>query len=106
MGEDGEGEGGTGAWALSGGDRAVLSDSPEGRAIASGFIEVFGVFVSEQVRPVLRQVADDGGEPQLLVNGLAELLRSVAGTIEFAPGDRAGGPDGAGSLSDPDGPTG
>jgi hypothetical protein len=67
-------------------ERAVLNDSPEGRAVAAAFVEVFGEFMSEQVRPVLRRVADDGQEPQLLVNGLAELLRLTADSIELPVG--------------------
>ena len=75
-------------------ERAVLNDSAEGKDIAAGFVRVFGSFVSNEVRPILRKVAIEGGEPQLLVNGLAELLRSMADAIEF-PLDhpRAGSPD-------------
>jgi len=74
-------------------ERAVLNDTPEGRAIAADFVRAFGAFMSSDVRPVLRRVAEEGGEPQLLVNGLAELLRSTAESIEF-PLDhpRAGSP--------------
>ena len=64
-------------------ERAVLNDSAEGKEIAAGFVRVFGSYVSNEVRPVLRKVALEGGEPQLLVNGLAELLRSTADSIEF-----------------------
>lgn len=64
-------------------ERAVLNDSEEGRRIQAEFIEHFGVFVREQLRPVLREVAHQGDQPQLLVNGLAELLRTVADSIEF-----------------------
>ena len=72
-------------------ERAVLNDSEEGRAIAAAFVAEFGSFVSETVRPVLRQVALDGGRPQLLVNGLAELMRQVADSIEMPiDADRAG----------------
>ncbi len=67
-------------------DRTVLNESEHGRAIASGFITVFGDFVSAQVRPILREVAASGDEPQLLVNGLAELLRQTAESIEFPIG--------------------
>ncbi len=67
-------------------ERAVLNETEEGRAIAAGFVAAFGEFVSGQVRPVLREVADGGGEPQLLVNGLAALLRQVADSIEFPVG--------------------
>ncbi|WP_334142512.1 hypothetical protein [Rhabdothermincola sp.] len=69
-------------------ERAVLNDSEEGRQIAAGFVAVFGDFISTQVRPVLREVAAGGGEPQLLVNGLAELMRHIADTIEFPIGMR------------------
>ncbi len=67
-------------------ERAALNDSGEGRLMAAAFVEEFGRFMSETVRPVLRQVAADGGEPQLLVNGLAELLRLTADSIEFPLG--------------------
>jgi hypothetical protein len=74
-------------------ERAVLNESEEGRRIAATFVKVFGDFVSTEVRPILREFAGDGGEPQLLMNGLAELLRSTATSIEF-PLDhpRAGAP--------------
>lgn len=74
-------------------ERAVLNDCEEGRRIAATFVKVFGDFVSNEVRPILREFAADGGEPQLLMNGLAELLRSTATSIEF-PLDhpRAGAP--------------
>lgn len=74
-------------------ERAVLNDSAEGREIANGFVRIFGAFVTNEVRPLLRQVADEGGEPQLLINGLAEFLRATADQIEF-PVDhpRAGSP--------------
>lgn len=72
-------------------ERAVLSETAEGRAIAAAFIASFGEFVSGSVRPVLREVAETGGEPQLLVNGLAQLMREVAASMEFPLGtDRAG----------------
>jgi len=64
-------------------ERAVLNDSEPGREIQASFVESFGVFMTEVVRPVLVDVAADGGQPQLLVNGLAELMRSVADKIEF-----------------------
>jgi hypothetical protein len=67
-------------------ERAVLSDSAEGRVIARAFIETFGDFVSGSVRPVLRDVGAAGGEPQALVNGLAQLLRDVADSMEFPLG--------------------
>jgi hypothetical protein len=70
-------------------ERIALSDSADGRVISAAFVSDFGAFMTETVRPILRQVATDGGEPQLLVNGLAELLRLTAESIE-APldGDR------------------
>lgn len=72
-------------------ERAVLSETAEGRAIAAAFIASFGEFVTGSVRPVLRDVADGGGEPQLLVNGLAQLMREVAASMEFPLGaDRPG----------------
>jgi hypothetical protein len=64
-------------------ERAVLNDTAEGQAIQAAFIEHFGQFVEATVRPILRDIAADGGQPQLLVNGLAELMRSVADAIEF-----------------------
>jgi hypothetical protein len=67
-------------------ERAVLSDSEEGRAISAGFIAAFGEFVSGTVRPILRDVAERSGEPQLLVNGLAQMLREVADSMEFPLG--------------------
>jgi hypothetical protein len=88
-------------------ERAVLSESAEGRTIAAGFIATFGEFVSGTVRPILRDVAEAGGEPQLLVNGLAQMMRDVADTMEFPLGERpepvspAPGADGGpGSESD------
>ena len=68
-------------------ERAVLADSPEGRTIAAAFIHTFGEFVTGTVRPILRDVAEAGGEPQLLVNGLAQMLRDVAATVEFPVGE-------------------
>jgi hypothetical protein len=68
-------------------ERVALSDSGEGRMISAAFVAEFGRFMTDTVRPVLRQVAVDGGEPQLLVNGLAELLRLTADSIEFPVGD-------------------
>jgi hypothetical protein len=85
-------------------ERAVLNDSEEGRRIAASFVKVFGDYVTASVRPILVEVAESGAEPQLLVNGLAELLRSTAERIEF-PLDhpRAGSPnlnaDGSGSAA-------
>jgi hypothetical protein len=64
-------------------ERVALNDSEEGRLIAAGFVELFGRYVNDSVRPVLRRMAENGGEPQLLVNGLAELLRLTADSIEF-----------------------
>jgi hypothetical protein len=74
-------------------ERAVLNESAAGREIAAGFVRVFGDFVATTVRPVLVEEAASGAEPQLLMNGLAALLRSTAATIEF-PLDhpRAGSP--------------
>jgi hypothetical protein len=67
-------------------ERAVLNETEQGRAIAADFVALFGDFMSIRVRPRLRDVAADGGEPQLLVNGLAELMRTVADSIEFPIG--------------------
>ena len=64
-------------------ERAVLNESDEGRRIQALFVSAFGAFVRDELRPVLRDVAAGGGQPQLLVNGLADLLRSVADQIEF-----------------------
>ncbi len=73
-------------------ERAVLAETPEGRVIAAEFVATFGAFVSQTVRPLLREVSEAGGEPQLLVNGLAELMRSVAGSLELPAGERQGSP--------------
>ena len=67
-------------------ERAVLNDSEQGRIVAAAFVSLFGDFVRGQVRPLLREIAADGGEPQLVVNGLAELMRRVADNIEFPVG--------------------
>ena len=84
-------------------ERAVLNDSPEGQQIVAAWMEAFGAFMTEQVRPVLRDVAAAGDEPQLLVNGLAELLRSTADSIEFPLGHpRAGSPAGSSPPGGPD----
>src|SRR5262245_9083795 len=64
-------------------ERAVLNETDEGRQIQAAFVAQFGEFVRESVRPVLREVARQGGQPQLLVNALAELMRVVADSIEF-----------------------
>jgi hypothetical protein len=64
-------------------ERAVLNETEEGRQIQAAFIAQFGEFVRDSVRPVLREVAGQGGQPQLLVNALAELMRVVADSIEF-----------------------
>jgi len=64
-------------------ERALLNASEAGRKIQASFIDVFGRYMRDEVRPVLRDVAVGGDQPQLLVNGLAELLRSVAIKIEF-----------------------
>ena len=81
-------------------ERAVLSESPEGRAISASFIDTFGEFVASEVRPILRDVAAAGGEPQLLMNGLAQLLREVADSVELPLGaarPSAGPADGSGT---------
>lgn len=67
-------------------DRAVLNDSEHGRAVATEFVAMFGEFVRTRVRPRLREIAAAGEEPQLVVNGLAELMRNVADSIEFPVG--------------------
>ena len=67
-------------------ERAVLNESEEGRALAAEFVTMFGDFVAARARPRLREIAAAGGEPQLLVNGLAELMRVVADVIEFPVG--------------------
>jgi hypothetical protein len=74
-------------------ERVMLNDSVAGREIAAAFVRMFGDFVATTVRPILVNVATEGEEPQLLVNGLAALLRSTASSIEF-PLDhpRAGSP--------------
>jgi hypothetical protein len=67
-------------------ERVALNDTDEGKQIAAAFVDLFGRFMSDDVRPVLRQTAKTGGEPQLLVNGLAELMRLTADAIEFPLG--------------------
>jgi hypothetical protein len=68
-----------------------LNQVPGGRALAARFVELFGAYVRDDVRPLLREVAADGRDAQLVVNGLAELLRSVASTIEGSvPGANPG----------------
>jgi len=67
-------------------ERVALGESDEGKLIAAAFVEDFGRYMDREVRPVLRRVAGAGGEPQLLVNGLAELLRLTADTIEYPVG--------------------
>jgi len=67
-------------------ERVALGESDEGKLIAAAFVEDFGRYMDTEVRPVLRRVAGAGGEPQLLVNGLAELLRLTADAIEFPIG--------------------
>jgi hypothetical protein len=76
-------------------ERAVLNKSEQGQQIAASFVKVFGDYVTGALRPVLVEYAALGGQPQLLVNGLAELLRLTAEAIEF-PLDhpRAGAPRG------------
>jgi hypothetical protein len=67
-------------------ERMALSDTERGRVVASAFIADFGAFMTETVRPILREMATEGEEPQLLVNGLAELMRLTAESIEFPLG--------------------
>jgi hypothetical protein len=85
-------------------ERAVLNDTETGREITAAFVRSFGDFMSTSVRPALVALAIDGGQPQLLVNGLAELLRSTAEAIEF-PLDhpRAGSPGSQWWPAEPDG---
>ena len=64
-------------------ERAILNDSPLGQQIQHRYVACIGAFMREDLRPLLRQFAEEGGQPQLLVNGLAELMRSVADSIEF-----------------------
>ena len=47
-------------------ERAVLNDSENGRAIQAGFVENFGSFMVEVVRPILVDVAADGGHRPLV----------------------------------------
>jgi hypothetical protein len=87
-------------------ERAILNDSAAGREIAASFVRAFGDFITATVRPILVDVATEGQEPQLLVNGLAALLRTTADSIEFPLGHpRSGSPqelgvdvDGAGDV--------
>jgi hypothetical protein len=55
------------------------------------------------LRPILREVAGTGGEPQLLVNGLAQMLRDVATSIEQPLGGVRTDHRGAASPADPGG---
>ncbi|MCU0269032.1 MAG: hypothetical protein MUF83_10320 [Acidimicrobiales bacterium] len=64
-------------------ERIRLNDTEEGKRLAASFVHLFGEFISREVRPLLREVAGKGDEPQLIVNGLAELLRATADSIEF-----------------------
>ncbi len=64
-------------------ERMALADTADGRAVSAAFVDAFGRFMSADVRPILRRMAAEGEEPQLLVNGLAELLRLTADSIEF-----------------------
>lgn len=68
-------------------ERAVLNDTEEGRVLAARLVELFGAYMSDEVRPVLRRIAEEGGEPQLLVNGIAELLRQIADATEKPAAD-------------------
>ena len=68
------------AWVI---ERAVLNESTVGQEIQRSFVDHFGRYMREELRPVLREVARSGEQPQLLVNGLAELMRLVADSIEF-----------------------
>ena len=67
-------------------ERMALSDTERGRTVASAFIANFGAFMTETVRPILREMAAEGDDPQLLVNGLAELMRLTSESIEFPLG--------------------
>ena len=67
-------------------ERMALSDTERGRTVASAFVADFGGFMTETVRPILREMAAEGEDAQLLVNGLAELLRLTAENIEFPLG--------------------
>ena len=100
MDEDGAAERAAGSRWADEIERAVLSETAEGRAIAAAFVTSFGAFVSDTVRPILREVADSGGEPQLLVNGLAQMLRSVADSVESPVGFRE--PTGGDAGTSPD----
>lgn len=74
-------------------ERMALADSARGQEVSAAFVARFAAFMRDDVRPVLRQMASDGDEPQLLVNGVAELLRLTADSIEFPLGaDRHGPP--------------
>jgi hypothetical protein len=67
-------------------ERMALSDTERGRTLASAFVTTFGDFMTETVRPLLREMAEEGGDAQLLVNGLAELMRLTAEAIEYPIG--------------------
>jgi hypothetical protein len=74
-------------------ERAALNETPEGQVIAAEYVAMLGRFVTDRVRPLLREVAADGREPQLLVNGLADLMRRVADSIELPIGAPRPSPD-------------
>jgi hypothetical protein len=67
-------------------ERMALADTADGRAVSAAWVARFGAFMRDDVRPVLRRLATEGEDPQLLVNGLAELLRLTADSIEFPLG--------------------
>ena len=67
-------------------ERMALNETERGRTVASAFVADFGGFMTETVRPILREMAAEGEDPQLLVNGLAELMRLTAESIEFPLG--------------------
>jgi hypothetical protein len=67
-------------------ERMVLANTEAGRLVSARFVKRFGEFIGDEVRPVLRELAAEGSDPQLLVNGLAELLRLTADSIEFPVG--------------------
>ena len=68
-------------------ERAILNESEEGRALAAASSSRCSATSSaSRFGRGCATIAAAGGEPQLLVNGLAELMRRVADSIEFPIG--------------------
>ena len=77
-----------------------LDSTPETRALKAQFVANFGVWFEGEVRPLLRRVHAAGGEPQLLVNDLADFLHTIAESIVFPVEDAGDGDDDEGDGAD------